>query len=182
MGFFSSAVSSVARLDSEPIKDLIKKTNFISACCELADREGYEILYLKHGQDPFKVGKINLIEDLMFVHLETLEEINYRLIVIGSTNYLSPLMQASKQIPVPLELINKNYCSPHVNYELLTSLGSISESSFDIYRRIELERYRLKSLQDKDTHHREQIKQFLKTTGIPELNKLPRSSDRRHFV
>jgi hypothetical protein len=182
MGFFSSAVSSVVRLDSEPIKELIKKTNFISACCELTDREGYEILYLKHGQDPLKIGKINFIEDLSFVYLETLEEINYRLIVIGSTNYLSPMMQASKEIPVPWDFINKNYCSPHIGYELLTSFGSISESAFDIYRRIELERYRLKSLQDKDTLHREQIKQFLKITGIPELNKVPRSSDHRHFV
>jgi hypothetical protein len=181
MGLFSSAVSSVVRFDSEPIKKLIKKTNFISACCELADREGYEIIYLKYGQDPFKVGKINLIEDLSFVYLETLEEINYRLIVIGSTNYLSPIMQASKDIPVPWDLISKNYRSSHIGYELLTSFGSISESAFDIYRRIELERYRLKELQNKDIVHREKIKSFLESTGIPELKKLSRSSDYRHF-
>jgi len=181
MGLFSSVASSVLRFDTEPMKEFMRKSNFLSACCELADKYGYEILCLRNDKDPIKIGKIDYYDDFLFVSLETCETLDYRLITFGSTNYLTPMDRISRETNVPAEVINKNYYSKQIDYRLLTSFGITPESAFDIFRRIERSRNNLADLQKNNSEYSKEISEFLLTKGIPELNRVPRSSDYRDF-
>ncbi len=163
------------------MKKFIQKSNFLSACCELADRYEYEILCLRNNKDPIKIGKIDYYDDLLLISLETCESLNYRLITFGSTNYLTPMNRISKETNVPVEVINKSYHFKQIHYQLFTSFGIIPETAFDIFRRIESARNQMAELQTVNTEYSKEICEFLLTKGIPELKKIHTSSDSSDF-
>lgn len=181
MGLFKTAVSTILRGDTEPIKDYQRNSNFLSACIELRENYGYEILYLKRNRLPIKVGKLKHLDKLSSVELEVCLAANFKVIIINNDYQPhSPFNKLEMDGIASGELLKK-YFIAKIDPIKIDGYGSKVSNSFDFLRWIERERAYLEGKQKDSGEDFSSIAKYIDKEIRPYLQTLITSSDERDF-
>lgn len=177
MGLFSSIAKTILTGEARPMDEYQRKINFTSACYELSENEGYEVIYIPDYKPPFRIGMVKCIDDLSFVELEVCKSLNYRAIIIGN-NYRQPSpvgMVVQKGIATYEFLKTLYRCD--INPMRIDGYGAKISTPFEFFRHIERCRKALEDAQFESDQDLSSIDNCLRAEGVPWVNSMVRVND-----